>query len=755
MTQPREDLSVTTTRTTRTTCPMDCPDTCAIEVDVAPGVGGGPERVLALRGVAEHPTTAGFLCAKVARFGRRLDHAERLLTPMRRVGGKGEGRFAPISWDEAIAEVAGRLREVADEHGGEAILPFHYGGSNGILAEDSLDDLLFARLGASRLAKTICAAPTTAVARAMSGRMPGVAHEDFVHARAIVLWGANPKVTSIHLVPFLREAKRRGAFLATVDPERHFSDDEIDLHLPVRPGTDLPLALAIARRWQETGRLDRAFLERWTTGAETLLARAAEWTLERAAAETGVSAADIARLADVWADASPAVVRVGWGLERNKNGGQSVAAVLALPALAGKYGVRGGGHTMSNGAWNKTDLAQVRGDLGWDTRRVNMTRLGAWLDPAAAGGGDGSSGDERSASGNGTAAGDVSHGATGPGSANGASAGGAGGDGTSGGGADPVPGDPSFPPHPPIAALFVYNANPVATVPDQAAVLRGLARPDLFTVVFDQVMTDTARWADVVLPATTFLEQWEVKPSYGSYGVGGIRPAVAPRGEARSNWDVFAALGRALGFTDPAFGRSSEEAVARVAAASTAGGEAVPAATLLAGGWQRPAAERLPVQLVDVFPATPDCKIRLAPPELGPDPYRHLPPGEGSHPLTLISPADGRRINSSLGEIAPRPLAVTLSPTDAEARGIAAGDRVRVWNDLGEVICRARVSARLRPGVARMPKGSWRRDSENGGAAVTLSPATVGFAGGACFNDSRVEVSRLQDAVRGVAADST
>lgn len=674
-------------RTTRTTCPMDCPDTCAIEVDVAPGVDGGPDAVVALRGTAEHPTTAGFLCTKVARFGRRLDHAERLLRPMRRVGPKGEGRFEPMGWDEAIAEVAGRLRRVAEEHGGEAILPFHYGGSNGILADDSLDDLLFARLGASRLAKTICAAPATGVSRAMSGRMPGVAYEDYPAARAIVLWGANPKVTSIHLVPFLREAKRRGAFVAAVDPERHFSDDEIDLHLPVRPGTDLPVALAIARRWQETGRIDRAFLDRWTTGAETVLARAAEWSLERAAAEAGVEAGDIARLADAWADASPAVVRVGWGMERNKNGGQAIAAVLALPALGGKMGVRGGGYTMSNSGWRKTDLEGVLGPLDWTTRRVNMTRLGAWLDPDGTERGDG----------------------------------------------------------PPIQALFVYNANPLATVPDQAAVLRGLARPDLFTVVFEQVMTDTARWADVLLPATTFLEQWEVKPSYGSYGIGGMRPAVAPRGEARSNWQVFAALGRALGFADEAFGWSDEEAMERVAAASTVGGAAVSAATLAEGLWQRPERDRLPVQLVDAFPATPDGKLRLAPPELGPEPYRYLPPGEGDLPLTLISPADERRINSSLGEIAARPLAVTLSPADAAARGIAAGDRVRVWNAQGEVICRARVSPRLRPGVARMPKGSWRRDSENGGAAVTLCPPTVGFAGGACFNDARVEVEKAAE----------
>jgi anaerobic selenocysteine-containing dehydrogenase len=704
-------------RTTRTTCPMDCPDTCAIEVDVAPGGDGRPDAVVALRGAAEHPTTAGFLCTKVARFGRRLDHAERLLQPMRRVGAKGEGRFEPMGWDEAIAEVAGRLRRVAEEHGGEAILPFHYGGSNGILADDSLDDLLFARLGASRLAKTICAAPATGVSRAMTGRMPGVAYEDYPEARAIVLWGANPKVTSIHLVPFLRQAKRRGAFVAAVDPERHFSDDEIDLHLPVRPGTDLPVALAIARRWQETGRIDRAFLDRWTTGAETVLARAAEWSLERAAAEAGVAADDIARLADAWAAASPAVVRVGWGMERNKNGGQAIAAVLALPALGGKPGVRGGGWTLSNSGWRKTDLEGVLGPLDWNGRLVNMTRLGAWLDPGATNGGGGTTGAPLS-----PIAGLV------PGPAVPA--------------AVPVPGDPFFPPRPPIHALFVYNANPLATVPDQAAVLRGLARPDLFTVVFEQVMTDTARWADVLLPATTFLEQWEVKPSYGSYGIGGMRPAVAPRGEARSNWQVFAALGRALGFADEAFGWSDEEAMERVAAASTVGGEAVSAATLAAGRWQRPQRERLPVQLVDALPATPDGKIRLAPPELGPEPYRYLPPGEGDLPLALISPADERRINSSLGEIGARPLAVTLSPADAAARGIAAGDRVRVWNAQGEVICRARVSPRLRPGVARMPKGSWRRDSDNGGAAVTLCPPTVGFAGGACFNDCRVEVEK-------------
>jgi anaerobic selenocysteine-containing dehydrogenase len=670
---------------------MDCPDTCAVEVDVEPG-DGGVDRVVALRGAADHPTTRGFLCSKVARFAERLDGPERLLHPLRRTGAKGTASFARISWEEALAEITGRFRHAVETWGGEAILPFHYGGSNGLLAEDFLDDLYFARLGASRLAKTICAAPATAVATAMYGKMPGVSHEDFVHARAIVLWGANPKSSHIHLVPFLKEAGRRGAFVATVDPERHFSEAEVDLHLPVLPGADLPLALAIAHRWQEQGRLDSAFLERWTRGADALLAAAAAWDLPRAAAACGVEEGAIARLADAWSDASPALLRLGWGVERNRNGGQAMAAILALPALGGKLGVKGGGYTLSNSGWARLDPSRVLGAVPWDTRVVNMNRLGAWLAP------------ERGV---------------------------------------PDPQDPAFPPRPPVQALFVYNANPVATVPDQRSVLAGLAREDLFTVVFEQVMTDTARWADVVLPAITFLEGWELKRSYGSYGLGGIRPAVAPRGEARSNPQVFAALGRAMGFADEAFGWDDETLLARAAAAVVAGGGPADGARLAAGGWVRPAPEDLPVQLGNVFPATADGLVHLAPAELGRQPFRWLPPDAGRAPLALISPADPRRISSSLGELGRQDLAVTLHPADAAARGIASGDRVRVFNELGEVVCPARLSDRLRPGVARLPKGAWQRHSQNGETANALCPSTLGFAGGACFNDARVEVEML------------
>lgn len=666
------------------TCPMDCPDTCALEVTVEDG------RVTAIGGAAAHPTTQGFICSKVSRFHRRLDHPDRLLHPLRRTGAKGEGRFERISWDEALSEVAERLRQTAEASGGEAILPFHYGGSNGLLSEELVDELLFARLGASRLGKTICAAPSGAAMTGMYGKMPGVAHEDYAAARCVIVWGANPKDSHIHLVPFLKKARANGAFVAAVDPKRNFSDREVDLHLAVRPGTDLPVALALIRHLREEGKLDDAFVAERCTGAEPLFAAADDWPLERAAEEAGVDAADLARLADAWAGASPAVVRTGWGLERNSNGGRAVAAILALPALTGKFGVRGGGYTMSNSGFATFDREGLLGRealrANRSSRSLNMTRLGAWLNP-----------------------------------------------------------DDGAGPDPPVELLFVYNANPVATVPGQGAIERGLARDDLFTVVFEQVMTDTARWADVVLPATTFLEQWEIKKSYGSYGVGGIRPAVERCGEARPNVEVFAELGRRLGFEDEPFTWDERTAFERVAAHLTVSGEPVDADRLAEGGWVRPDFPgETPVQLGTVHPGTDDGKIHLAPACLGPEPYRYQPVGDRRWPLALVTPGNHRMISSTMGEYNFDRLTVTLHPDDAAARGLEGGEAVRVYNDLGEVECPVQVSDAVRPGVASMPKGAWCRTSGNGSVSTALVPDTLNeVAGGACFNDARVEVARL------------
>jgi anaerobic selenocysteine-containing dehydrogenase len=660
-----------------TICPLDCPDTCLIDVTVSDG------RVTRIDGNREDPVTAGFICSKVRGFAQRQYGALRLTHPLRRVGSKGEeGSFERLSWDDAIGEVADRFRAIAGQWGAEAILPYHYGGSNGLLTDGFLDQLFFARLEASRLEKTLCAAPTTAVARAMYGKMPGVAFQDYVHARCIVVWGANPKVSNIHLMPFLKEARRRGAFVAVVDPVRNLSEGEADLHLAVRPGTDLPVALAMIGLWHTWGVLDETFLSTHADGRDALLARSASWSVDRAAAEAGVPAESITKLARELADRSPAVVRCGWGLERNRNGGQAVAAVLALPALLGKFGVRGGGYTMSNSGAARLDTQAVFGPFDWPTRSINQTELGRVLSD----------------------------------------------------GMDP-----------PIKSLFVYNCNPAVTVPDQEAVLRGLGRDDLFTVVFDQVMTDTARYADIVLPATTFLEHHELRVAYGSYVVGQARPVVARPGEAKSNVEVFGLLGRAMGFTDEAFGWTEEEAGRRVLDALVMPGKQPDHADTAAAALRYDFPGETPVMFETAFPLTSDQKIHLTPAVLGAEPFHYEPLESERFPLALVSPATSRTTNSTMGEYAIPELYVEIGAADASRRGVGDGDQVRVFNGLGEVICRARVRDRIRDSVVLMPKGAWLHASPSGRTATVLCPATVSaVGGGACYNDARVEVENYR-----------
>jgi anaerobic selenocysteine-containing dehydrogenase len=661
--------------TLNTTCPMDCPDACALGVEVEDG------RVVRIGGRLDHPNTSGFICSKVANFGRRQEHADRLVEPLRRVGGKGEGRFEAISWDAALAEITRHFESIREQFGGEAIVPFHYGGSNGMLTDGLLDGLFFHRLGASRLELTICAVPTTEVARGMYGRMPGVAFEDFPHARFIVIWGANPKASNIHLVPYLREAKRNGAFIASVDPRRNFSAGEADLHLGVRPGTDLPVALAMIQLWRREGSLDEAFLDRHAVDAEPLLTAASDWSTARAAAVAGVEAAQIELLARTYAEAEPALLRCGWGLERNRNGGQAVAAVLAMPTLLGKFGKRGAGYLMSNGSAKRFDKTLILGDLEESDRRsLNMTQLGRWLNGETT---------------------------------------------------------------PPVKALFVYNANPVATVPNQNAVIEGLRRPDLFTVVSEQIMTDTARYADIVLPATTFLEGWDLKAGYGSYVLGGAPPVVEPTGEARTNQRLFADLASSMGFTDEPFSWTEEELLTRAAEATDLNGKPVSADRLLAGdigSFDFPGPS--PIQFETVHPWTADGKVHLTPAVLGPEPFAFASP-EDDFPLALISPASSRLISSTFGETNCPILLLDIHSVDAAARGIQTGDAVTVRNKLGVVECTANVTNRIRPGVVSMPKGAWQKASRNGATSVALCPDHVNVVGGAaCFNDARVEVER-------------
>jgi len=514
--------------------------------------------------------------------------------------------------------------------------------------------------------------------------MPGVAFEDYPHAKCIIIWGANPKATNIHLVPLLRRAKKQGAFIAVVNPVQTFSAQEVDLHLPVFPGADLPVALAMIRVWHEAGQLDLAFLGRHADGLEPLLRQAEAWPVERAAAAARVAPRDIRTLAQVYASSTPAVIRSGWGLERNRNGGQALAAILAMPALLGKFGVRGGGYTMSNSGAAQLDTGKIFGPVRWQTRVINQTQLGAVLN------------------------GDL-----------------------------PLPG-------PPVRGLFIYNCNPAVTAPHQSAILRGLAREDLFTVVCEQVMTDTAEYADILLPAVTFLEQREIRRAYGSYVVGGVQPVIPPRGEAKPNEEVFALLGRAMGWRHEPFSWDTDTFMRKVAAALTLDRHAADLPTFTAGKIQDyDFPGPTPVQLQTVSPRTADGKIHLTPPGLGKSPFHYQPVQKDGFPLALISPSNNKMISSTLGEFNYPALRLTIHPADAAARRVTDGDTVRVFNELGEVVCRTHVSPSIREGVVSLPKGAWRKSSLNSFTATALCPDDVNVVGGgACFNDARVEVEK-------------
>jgi anaerobic selenocysteine-containing dehydrogenase len=658
-------------------CPLDCPDACSLDVRVEGG------QVVKVDGSRLNPATQGYICAKVRRLPEHLYGPDRLLHPARRVGAKGEGRFERISWDDALDLAAARLGELRERHGGESILPFCYGGSNGLLTQDSTDARLFHRLGASRLARTVCAAPSGRAAAGLYGKMAGVALPDFRHARLTVLWGVNPSASGIHAVPFIKESLDSGGRLIVIDPRRTPLAKKADLHLAPRPGTDLPLALAVIRWLFEAGHADLGFLAAHTTGAEELRRRAEPWTFERAAAASGVPATDLERFARLYAESSPALIRTGWGFERNRNGGSAVAAALALPAVAGKFGIRGGGYTMSNsGIWGGAlDLRAVTEPEapGPRPRTINMNKLGETL----------------------------------------------------------LTGEP------PVRALFVYNCNPLATMPNQEKVRRGLAREDLFTVVSEQVWTDTARWADLVLPATHFLEHAEMVRGYGSMVLYKTSPVATPAGEARPNVEVFAELIRRLGLERQDDVTTGEG----IAAAMLGGGSARVSGEIERDGVAVPDCGGSPVQFVDAFPQTADRKVHLVPEALD----REAPHGlysfqeeaaDERYPLALISPATGRTISSTLGQLVREPAAVEIHPLDAAGRGIAGGETVRVWNDLGEVRVAARLNPDLLPGVACLPKGLWGRSTLNGATANALAPDHLAdLGGGACFNDARVEVA--------------
>jgi anaerobic selenocysteine-containing dehydrogenase len=659
-----------------TACPLDCPDACTINVTLRGG------KVVKIDGSPRSEITRGYICAKIRHFHHRVYGDDRLLHPALRNGAKGGGTFRRYNWDEALDLIADKMQQIRQQYGGEAILPVSYGGSNGLLTQDTTDAMLFRRLGASRLLRTVCAAPTKAAREGLYGKMPSVSYQDYPEAQLIVIWGVNPGTSGIHILPFIKEARARGASVVVIDPRMTSLARQADLYLPVKPGSDLGVALAVHRHLFEEGHANTAFLSEHTEGADALRERAKPWTFERTAEVSGVTAELLRQFAELYIAKNPAVVKCGWGLERNRNGGSAAAAILALPAVAGKFGVRGGGYSMSNSASWGIEKTWLR-DPEPPTRAINMNHLGRVLT------------DETLS--------------------------------------------------PPIKMLFVYNCNPAVTMPDQNRVLRGLARDDLFTVVFDQVFTDTAQYADMMLPATTFLEHYDIAKSYGPITMQLARPVIDQVGESRSNADVFADLLRRTGLDAPTDPADDLENMFQVL-------DGLPpphGAELRERGVATAPWNGRPVQFVDVFPLTANRKVHLCPEALD----REAPlglygfqadPETADYPLALISPASERTISSTLGEL-PRPkVRLDMHPDDAAPRGIEDGDTVRVFNQLGEVQVFARVTPLVRRGTVAMPKGIWRRHTGNGLTSNALVPDSLtDLGGGACFNDARVQVERV------------
>jgi anaerobic selenocysteine-containing dehydrogenase len=679
--------------TRHSVCALDCPDACALLVQVEEG------KATRLRGDPDHPVTRGFLCGKVAQYLEREYSPQRLLYPQRRVGGKGEGRFERISWDEALATIAERLAAVARESGPEAVLPYSYAGTMGLLNGAGMDRRFFHRLGASRLDRTICSSAGGAALNATLGLRYGTEPEQFRHAKFILAWGANIHGTNVHLWPFIVEARRNGAKLVVIDPIRTRTAALADRHLRIHPGTDLALALGLAHVIIGEGLYDADYVARFTHGFDELRNLVRGYPPERVAAVTGIAADDIMQLAREYATTRPAAIRLNYGVQRTDRGGSAVRAIAALPALTGSWREVGGGLQLStsqafqlNRAGLEMPELQMRSPLGREARIVNMSELGKALTQLDT---------------------------------------------------------------PPVKAIVVYNSNPAAIAPNQNLVLGGLRRPDLFTVVLEQFQTDTADYADILLPVTTFLEHTDIYLAYGHYYLQMCRPVVAAPGEARSNVEIFRALAQRMGFEDSCFRDSDDDMMRRLLASGHPFLEGITLERLESEHFVRlnVAAPGEPFLPFRKGFGTPSGKC-----EFGAENLDYTPPMESrqgdallraKYPLELVSSKNDDSMNSTFGHRAAvdeQTSVLQLHSGDAGPRGIHTGDRVRVYNDRGSLMLKAEVDGVVSPGVVRAPSVRWAKSSADGFSANALtSDRLTDIGGGPTFYSCLVQVERCGD----------
>jgi molybdopterin guanine dinucleotide-containing S/N-oxide reductase-like protein len=647
-------------------CPHDCPDACGVLITVEDG------RATKIQGDLSHPVTRGFLCAKVSKYLDRVYSPGRVLHPMRRVASKGEGYkdardFQRISWNEALCEIATRLKTIAAEFGGEAILPYSYGGTLATLSGSSMDRRFFHRLGASQLERTICSAAGEAGLKSVTGVKLGTEPEQFRHSRYILAWGANIHGNNVHLWPFIEEARRQGARLVVIDPYKTRTAKCADWYLPINPGTDAALALGMMHVIIGEGLHDADYVSRYTIGFEHLQEKVKSYPPEKVAKWTGISESDIRKLAREYATERPAVIRVNYGVQRSEGGGMAMRAITMLPCITGSWKEVGGGLQLSlSGAWglqrttlDRPDLMQS--SLGRPARVVNMVELGKALNSLA---------------------------------------------------------------DPPVKALFVYNSNPAAVCPDHNEVIRGLRRPDLFTVAHEQFFTDTVDYADIVLPATTFFEQKDLQTAYGHYYLQMSEQAIDPLGECRSNVEMFRGLADAMGFEDACFRDSVDEMIDQALDSPNPWLQKIDRLRLERDGHVRlnfangrhldsKDAPFLPFALGGF--QTPSGKAELYNAALaaqGLDPVAEfIPPEESRHsgaaqsfPLELLARKADNFLNSTFSNLPSvqameEPGLLEIHTSDAAKRGIRDGDAVRVFNRRGEQVLRARVNGSVQPGV--------------------------------------------------------
>jgi anaerobic selenocysteine-containing dehydrogenase len=670
-------------------CPHDCPDTCSLRTTVQDGVA------IQVHGNENHPHTGGVLCTKVSRYTERTYHPERILKPLKRSGPKGSGQFVEVEWEEALADIAARLKAVA-VHTPQAILPYSYAGTMGCVQGESMAGRFFNKLGAAGLERTICAsAGGAALVHTLGGKL-GTQVQFFAESRLILIWGSNSIASNLHFWRHVQTAKRNGAHIICIDPRKTETAEKCHRHIALRPGTDAALALALMHELIRNDWLDHDYIARYTVGWDALRERALQWTPERAAEVCGITVPEITELARIYGETckagEPAAIRLNYGMQRVRGGGNAVRAVACLPALTGAWRHRAGGMLLSSsGTFPYDDDALERPDLrtGPVKRTINMSTIGDALLQKAD---DGA---------------------------------------------------------PLVQAMVVYNGNPVAVAPDSVKVVQGFARKDLFTVVLEHFRTDTADYADYILPATTQLEHWDIHGGYGHTDVLLNRPAIAPLGQARSNTQIFRDLARHMGYTDACF---ADDDLTLARSAFKAGVDfeellqkgfttlPVPDAPFAQGGFPTPSGK---------------CEFfsqRLA--DAGQDGLPdYLPNYEVAHsgdtyPLAMISPPARNFLNSSfvnvksLRDIEGQPL-LEIHADDAVARGIASDDTVRVFNARGTYRCVAKVSARARPGVVHGLGVWWRKLGMDGTNVNELTSQHLTDMGHApTFYDCAVEVER-------------